>query len=262
MARGGQRKASAELPPPLPPEVRTVGQLVAEAIRLYGSHLWKGLALGVPVVLLNALAWTDAGESGPALDTGLVLVLASTVLMPASFVAASALVTGASLRGRSALVAYIAGVLVFLPFPFLVTIFVLPGLAWLALFGLAVPAALVEGLGLKRALARGLELARVDFVHVLGGMATLALLVLLTQASLYFVLREYAENTQRVAAALASLVVSPLIFLGSALLYVDQEARLRSRDDRRKERHADVPDADHADRKGNPDPPRKSRTTP
>jgi thiol:disulfide interchange protein len=38
-----------------------------------------------------------------------------------------------------------------------------------------------------------------------------------------------------IAAALASLVVSPLVFLGSALLYVDQEARLRSRGDRQKE---------------------------
>jgi hypothetical protein len=97
----------------------------------------------------------------------------------------------------------------------------------------------------------------VDFVHVLGGLATLALIVLLTQAVLYFVLREYAENTQRAAAALASLVVSPLLFLGGALLYVDQEARLRSRLDHGKERDADVPDADEADREGRPDTPRE-----
>jgi hypothetical protein len=38
-----------------------------------------------------------------------------------------------------------------------------------------------------------------------------------------------------IAAALASLVVSPVVFLGSALLYVDQEARLRSREERREE---------------------------
>ena len=102
--------------------------------------------------------------------------------MPVSFVAASAIAVGAVPTRRSAGIAYVTGVLVFAPFPFLVTLFVLPGLAWLALFGLAVPAALVEKLSLGRALARGLELARADYVHVLGGIAALALIVLLTQA--------------------------------------------------------------------------------
>lgn len=237
-----------------------MGQLVAEAIRLYGNHFVWGLALGVPVVLVNALAWKDPGGTGPSIDYGLFLALVSALLMPVSFVAASALVLGASLRGRSTVIAYATGVLVFIPFPFLVTLFVLPGLAWLALFGLAVPAALVEKLSPRQALRRGLELARVDYVHVLGGMATLALIVLLTQAGLFFVLREYAENTQRVAAALASLVVSPLLFLGSALLYVDQAARLGSRYDRGKERDAHVPDADETDGEGSADTPRESRT--
>ena len=47
--------------------------------------------------------------------------------------------------------------------------------------------------------------------------------------------KELRNNTRMIAAALASLVVSPVVFLGSALLYVDQEARLRSRGDRPKE---------------------------
>jgi hypothetical protein len=144
-------------------------------------------------------------------------------------------VTGASLRTRHALRAYLVAVLLFLPFPLLVSVFVLPGLAWLALVGLAVPAILVERLGVRAGVARGLALARVDFVHVLGGLATLALVLIVAQFSLYFVLREFAENTRVAAAALASLVVSPLVFLGSALLYVDQDARLRSRSQRPKE---------------------------
>jgi hypothetical protein len=227
MARAARAKGR-ELPSPLPPERRTVGQLVGEAIRLYGANFWKGLTLGLPVVLVNALVWT-----GDSATSRLLVVLASALLVPVSFVAGSALATGASLRSRSALVAYVTGVLVFLPFPFLATIFVLPGLVWLALFGLAVPASLVEGLGVRAAVVRGLRLARADFVHVLGGLATLVLVVFITQAALYFILREYAENTQRAAAVLASLVVSPLLFLGSALLYVDQEARLRSRNNPR-----------------------------
>ena len=225
-----QKRAERPLPPPLPPAERTVGQLVGEAIRLYGANFWKALGLGVPVVVVNALAWSNSSGTGRV-----GLVLAAALLISLSYVGAVALVTGVSLRSRSALLAYAIGVLVFLPFPVLVTIFVLPGLAWLALLGLSVPAALVERLGARAALVRGYRLARADFVHVLGGLATLALVVVISQFSLYFVLREFAENTRLAAAALASLVVSPLVFIGSAILYVDQEARLGSRGDRPKE---------------------------
>lgn len=230
MARGA-KPAARPLPPPLPPEQRTVGQLVGEAIRTYGAHFWKGLALGVPVLAINGLVWRAPPGSGRFL-----VVPAAALLISLSYVAAVALVTERSLRSRHALTAYLVAVLVFLPFPFLTAVYVLPGVVWLALVGLAVPAALVEGLGLRASLARGYRLARADFVHVLGGLATLALVVFLTQFSLYFVLREYAENTRLLAASLASLVVSPLVFLGAAILYVDQEARLRSRaEGRRKE---------------------------
>ena len=257
MTRGARAKDS-RLPPPLPPEQRTVGQLVGEAIRLYGARFWRGLALGVPVVAVNGLVW-----GAPSGNWRFLIVPVAALLISVSYVAAAALVTGAPLRSRHALVAYVTAVLVFVPFPFLAAIYVLPGLVWLALVGLAVPAALVEGLGLRAALVRGYRLARADFVHVLGGLATLALVVFLTQFALYFVLREYADNTRLVAAALASLVVSPLVFLGTAILYGDQEARLRSQGEapRRKERDADVPDVDDADGEGSPDAPRQSRTS-
>jgi hypothetical protein len=227
MARRAKR--AERTPPPLPPAERTVGQLVGEAIRLYGAHFWRALALGVPIVVVNALVW-----SGPSGVFRFAVVPIVALLVSLSYVAASALVTGAPLRSRSALVAYAIAVAVFLPFPLLTAIYVLPGLAWLALVGLSVPAALAEGLGARAAFARGYRLARADFVHALGGLATLALVVFLSQFSLYFVLREFADNTRLVAAALASLVISPLVFLGAALLYVDQVARLRSRGERGK----------------------------
>ena len=230
MARRTRAKDSA-LPPALPPERRTVGQLVGEAIRVYSAHFWKGLALGVPVVGINGLVWRAPSGNGR-----LLVVPIAALLISLSYVYAVALVTGTSFRSRQALNAYVVAVLVFLPFPFLTAVYVLPGLVWLALFGLAVPAAFVEGLGLRTALVRGYRLARADFVHVLGGLATLALVVFLTQFTLYFVLREYAENTRLAAAALASLVVSPLVFLGAAILYGDQKARMGSRgEERRKE---------------------------
>jgi hypothetical protein len=253
MARGGKATARVERPPALPPEQRTVGQLVGEAIRIYERNFWKALALGVPVAAVNAVTWI---ASRPL---QVVVGVAGGLLITLSYVAACAIVNGRPLRTRSALVAYVTGVLVFIPFPFLAAVYVLPGLAWLALFGLAVPAALVERVGVRAALARGFQLARVDFVHVLGGLATLALVAFLTQAVLFFVLREYAENTRVAAGVLASVVVSPLLFLGAALLYVDQEARLRSREERGKERHADVPDVVEAEREGHPDAARESR---
>ena len=45
-----------ELPPPLPPETRTVGQLVAETLKLYGDNLWASLALVICVTLINLIS--------------------------------------------------------------------------------------------------------------------------------------------------------------------------------------------------------------
>jgi hypothetical protein len=229
MVRHAKRE-ERPLPPPLPPAQRTVGQLVGEAIRAYGSQFWKALMLGIPVVVANALVWKS-----PSGGQRLAVLPATALLVSLSYVAAVALVLGTPLWRKHTIVAYIVAVVVFVPVPLLVVFYILPALAWLALFGLAVPAALVENLDVRASLARGVRLARADYIHVLGGLATLALVVVISQYTLYFVLREYAENTRLVAAALAALVVSPLVFLGSALLYVDQEARLRLRDDRREE---------------------------
>jgi hypothetical protein len=225
-----QKREQRPLPPPLPPAQRTVGQLVGEAIRAYGARFWQGLVLGVPVVLANALVWRQSTD-----DLELVLLPPTALLISFSYLLAVGRVNGVSVRSRRGVLAYVLAVVIFLPVPLFAAIFILPGLIWLSLFGLAVPAVLVEGLGVRAALARGLALARADFIHVLGGLATLALVVVISQFSLYFVLREYADNTRMIAAALAALVVSPVVFLGSALLYVDQVARLGSREERREE---------------------------
>jgi hypothetical protein len=224
------KREERPLPPPLPPAQRTVGQLVGEAIRAYGAHFWQGLTLGIPVVLANGLVWRRSAD-----DLGLVLLLPTALLISLSYVVAVGRVNGVLVRSRRGVLAYVLAVAIFVPVPLFVAVFILPGLVWLSLFGLAVPAVLVEGLGVRAALGRGLALARADFIHVLGGLATLALVVIISQFSLYFVLREYADNTRMIAAALAALVVSPVVFLGSALLYVDQEARLGSREQRREE---------------------------
>jgi hypothetical protein len=207
----------SDLPPPLPPAERTVGQLVAESLRLYGRRFWPALALGAPVAVLNLLART--------LDDAALVVavpLVGGVLASASYLGAVAL---AAERPVEVVRPVAAGLLVFLPFPFLAAVFILPGLVWLAALGLVVPVLALERIGFGAAFRRAFRLARADFVHALGSLATLAILVFLTQSVLFFVLRGAGEQTIAIAAFLAGLVVSPLLFLGAALLYFDQAAR-------------------------------------
>ena len=206
-----------DVPPPLPPAERTVGQLVAESLRLYGRRFWPSLALGVPPAILNLLA--------RVLDDTLLLVvvpIAGGVLLSLWYVGAVALASEQSLAVTRAIA---GGVLVFLPFPFFTAFFILPGLVWLAAFGLVVPVLALERIGFWLAFLRAYKLARADFVHTLGSLATLAILVFLTQSMLFFLLRGTSDQTLDIASFVAALVVSPLLFLGTALLYFDQDAR-------------------------------------
>jgi hypothetical protein len=212
-----------ELPPPLPPETRTVGQLVAETIRLYQRRFWPTLAVGVPVAVVDAVA-----ANLPRAATLVFVPLAGAVLLTGSYVLATSVASGARADRATAPRALAAGVVAFIPFSFLVTLFILPGLAWLAFVGLSVPVAVIERLGVRASLRRATELARADFVHVLGGLATLGITVFLTRGVLFFLLRGVGSATELAAGVLADVVLSPLLFLGAALLYFDQEARLRA----------------------------------
>ncbi|HZT86028.1 MAG TPA: hypothetical protein VE984_11545 [Gaiellaceae bacterium] len=213
----------AELRPvALPPAERTVGQLVAESIRFYGEHFWPCLSLGLAPAALAVV--------GANVSRSLAIVLSPTLfgaLLSASFVGSSVLVFERR-PARSRLVeAWLVGWLVFAPVPFLVLAFVVPGLAWLAGLGLVVPVLVVEDVPLRGAFARAWQLARADYLHALGSLATLAIVVFLTQAVLAFILRGFGDAAVWVAYFLASVVVSPLLFVGAALLYVDQSARVQ-----------------------------------
>src|SRR3954447_10591996 len=63
MAREKRRREPEPVPPPLPPATRTVGQLVAETIRLYGSRFWPALALGIAPAAAG-LALAEAPRAG------------------------------------------------------------------------------------------------------------------------------------------------------------------------------------------------------
>ena len=219
MAKGATRR---ELPPPLPPETRTVGQLVAETIRLYGQRFWRVLPLGIGIAALDEVSF------GHNLNVATLLLWAFAPLLTLSFVAAAAIAADVRPTVRSALVAFAVGLLVFVPFPIGFRAFVLPGLALFAFCGLSVPVAVIERLPPRAALRRGVELGKADFVHALGSLCTLAIVYFLSRTVLMLLLRGQGDTTERVAGFLADLVLSPLVFLGGALLYYDQAARVRS----------------------------------
>jgi hypothetical protein len=256
MARAGRPK-QPDRPQALPPEQRTVGQLVAESIRLYGARFARALPLGVVLATANQLSLGLERE-----ETAAVLVLSAPVFT-AAFAYASLLVAGPGAPVRSWIVALGVGTLVFVPAALLFPWFALAGVLWLALLGLAVPAAMLEGTTFLGALHRGLALGRADYVHAAGSLATLVILFVLARLGLALLLESQADNTVRVALFLADTVLGPVVFLGSALLYVDQDARLRSprRRRRRKERDAGLPDADDPHREGRPDAAREPRST-
>ena len=58
MARPRYPKSSGPLPPPLPPETRTVGQLVGETLKLYGDRWLAALAIGLPAAILSSVTTT------------------------------------------------------------------------------------------------------------------------------------------------------------------------------------------------------------
>jgi hypothetical protein len=151
-----------------------------------------------------------------------------TPLITVSYVAACALVAEDRPPARALLVGLAVGILVWLPVPLLFRFVILPALAWLALLGLAVPAAVIERRGLVDSFRRGLELARADFVHAFGSLAALAIVYFLSRTVLLFLLRTQSDNAIRTAGFLADLVLSPLLFVGAAMLFVDQAARVRS----------------------------------
>jgi hypothetical protein len=228
-----------DLPPPLPPETRTIGQLVAETIRAYGNTFWRVLPLGVPLAVADQLSVRQTATVQMAVFWALLPLFVGAYLW------ACRVVLGAAPTVTAGAVA----VLVWLPFPALRYVYVLPALAWLAFIGLSVPAAMAERLRFRDALVRGRRLGTADFVHAVGSLATLVIVVGIAANTLSALLHTQGDNGQRVAVFLSDLVLSPLLFLGGALLYVDQAARaVRSAPDA-----ALHPPVD-ADAAGRPDP--------
>jgi hypothetical protein len=176
VAREGKASERRPVPPALPPEERTVGQLVAEAIRFYGGHFWRSLALGLgPAAAGIALAEAPAVARLP-----LALTVAAA-LASLSYALATGFVAGVwPARGRVAVATAIGTITVApaaLLLGFLGLFGLLPAVAWLGFVGLVVPVIVVEG---RTSFRRAIELGRVDLAHSIGSLATLTLVALLT----------------------------------------------------------------------------------
>jgi hypothetical protein len=237
------------LPPPLPPASRTAGQLVAESVHVYRERFWRCLALGLGPAL-SGIGLATLGSTGRYVWPFTVGALANGV----SFYAAVLVVKRRPFARDEATAAIAAGFLVFLPFSALATIFLLPAAAWLALVGLAVPAAVLERRRFGSALRRGVQLGRVDYVHAFGAFAALVVIIIVTSLVLFLLLQGQADAARAAAGFLSVLVISPLLFLGGVLLYDDQTARaVDSGAPTRRRSDADVHPAVDADRPGRPD---------
>ncbi len=248
MARQSKRREPQPAPPPLPPETRTVGQLVAETIRLYGGRFWASLALGIAPAAAG-LGLAEAPDRAR-------LPLAFTVAAAAaslSFALATGVVAGERVPGRRLAEATAIGTITLAPAIVLLGFFgivgLLPAVVWLAFAGTVVPVLTLER---RISYRRAFALARADLGHAIGSLATLALVGLLTAYVLFFTLRSAGTAALRASAFLSVLVISPLLFLGGALLYFDQLARVGS-SPRRRRTDADVHPAVQPDRSGGAD---------
>jgi hypothetical protein len=221
-----------------------MGQVVAETIRAYGSDFWRLLPLGIPLAVADQLSVRHSPVAQIA------VYLALTPLFVAAYLWAIDRVQ----RVRPTRTALIVAVIIYLPFPALRAVFVLPAIAWFAVIGLAVPAAAVEHLGLREALERGRRLGTADYVHSLGSMAALVIVVGVSADVLSALLHTQGDNGQRLAVFMSDLVLSPLLFVGGALLYTDQAARIGSLRSDRRRRNADLHPPLDADAAGRTDP--------
>jgi hypothetical protein len=248
MARQKRRRKPQPAPPPLPPETRTVGQLVAETIRLYGSRFWQSLALGVA----PATAGLVLAESPGVARLPLALTVAA-VAASLSFALATGVLAGERIPRKRVAKATAFGAITLFPAVLLLGLLgilgLLPAVFWLGFAGLIVPVITLER---RRSYSRAFELARADVAHAVGSLATLALVGLLTAYVIFFTLRSAGTAALRASAFVSVLVISPLLFLGGALLYYDQLARVGSAP-RRRRRNADVHPAVKPDGAGRSD---------
>src|SRR5262249_47417017 len=204
MTREKRRREPEPVPPPLPPETRTVGQPVPETIRFYGGHFWRALALGIA----PAGAGLAVAESPGIARLPLALTVGA-IAASFSFALATGLVAGERIPRRVLFEAIALGTITLVPAIVLLGFLgLLPAVVWLGFAGLIVPVITLER---RHSYTRTFELSRADLAHAVGSLATLALVALLTAYVLFFTLRSAGTAALRASAFVSVLVISPLL---------------------------------------------------
>jgi hypothetical protein len=209
-------------PVALPPAERTVGQLVAETLRFYGDHFWKVVGLGVVPASFAAVT-----AKVPHHITEILSPTVFSALLSATFVAACVIALETRPSNGRLVQAWALGWIVLQPVLVPVPYLILAGAVWLLCLALLIPVLVVEEKGVWASVVRALRLARSDWVHQIGAIVTLVVVVFLSQGVLAFALRGFGGTAVSISFFLASVVVSPLLLIGTALLYVDQAARVK-----------------------------------
>jgi hypothetical protein len=213
-----------------------LGELLAETVRLSGERLWAAAGIGVFL-------------AGAILLIGVVshLLVAIFIVAPAVTVCwavAARIALGDSAgeawaqAGARAPVLLPLTIIVSLPFVLgVVDVLILFfSVAWISFVGLAIPVAMIERAPegtswfgqIGFALTRATDLARVEFLHVLGVCAALAVIYALFGPFLGALLTGFGDNGSLAARALSNGVLGPFFFLGLSVLYFEQKARALS----------------------------------
>ena len=194
------RRATGEpTPAALPPERRTVGQLVAESIRSYGSHFARALPLGLVVAGANQASLglgrrrrrrrsslRRRSSPSPSPTRRCSSAVADCRLRRVRGSSRSAWGRSSSCRPRSSS----------------------RGSPWPESSGSRLPGSASRWRSSRTPrspapLRRGLRLGRVDYLHAAGSLATLVILFVLARLGLALLLESQADNTVRVAVFLA-----------------------------------------------------------
>jgi hypothetical protein len=211
-------------------------ELLAETVRLYGERIWAVVGMGV--FLAGALLL------GSVIGHLLALIALVAPAITATYGVAARIAVGDPAREAWAQVGLRAPVL--LPLALVVSVpFVLGivdvivlvfAVAWLAFVGLSIPVAMIERAPagtrwyeqIAYALTRGSDLARKEYLHVLGITAALVLIYAILGPILTGLLTGFGDNGTLVASVIANGVIGPFFFLGLSLLYFEQNARALS----------------------------------
>ena len=210
-----------------------LGEVLAEAIRIYGARPWAALGVGAFVgamLLLGALTGHVVG-----------FVAAISVAFTLAFGVSARLVSGDGFREAWAQTIVRSPVLlpltvvVGLPFTLgrIDPLLLLFAVAWLAVSCFSIPVAMLERppagdswferLGF--ALQRSLRLARAEYLHALGVAAALVMIYVFFGVLLAGLLEGFADNGGLAATTLVQIVLAPFFFLGLSVLYFEQKAR-------------------------------------